>query len=164
MLGADASLCPAGYGVRFYKCRFRDRLDRRPPLSVWITSRHTGTSGERPHTALSDVGDPRQRHTFVTAFRLGHNDVIRSPVRMVLVGSASPDWSILSGSPPIWLKPRGESGPAHVVRLPAVSGPGQFLRQRGRFLRVHIARSLKGHRGVEAPQELISAIACSIAT
>ena len=34
-----------------------------------ITSRHTGMSGERPHTALSDVGDPTERHTFASALR-----------------------------------------------------------------------------------------------
>ena len=32
--------------------------------SAWfrITSRHSDISGERPHTALSDVGDPTERH------------------------------------------------------------------------------------------------------
>src|SRR4051812_23558330 len=42
-----------------------------PLSSLWPPSRQTGLSGERPHTAVSGVGDPRERQAFPEALRLG---------------------------------------------------------------------------------------------
>jgi hypothetical protein len=48
---------------QFVQLRSRLSLGTRGHLChVRITTRHAGTSGERPHTALSDVGDPTERH------------------------------------------------------------------------------------------------------
>src|SRR5437763_13551123 len=33
--------------------------------------RHTGISGERPHGAVSGVGDPRERHALIRVYPLG---------------------------------------------------------------------------------------------
>jgi len=42
-----------------------------------ITSRYTGISGEWPHTALSGVGDPTERHAFLRLYALGSFGVVR---------------------------------------------------------------------------------------
>jgi hypothetical protein len=69
-------------------------------VSSGITSRHTGLSGEGPHTALSDVGDPRQSAT------LSHGFAPWGQIRRCSaprpdghsVGSASPDSGDLTRS------------------------------------------------------------------
>src|SRR5262249_7339152 len=111
-----------------YRCRSMAMTDQEPPLShQGITSRLTGLSGERPHTALSDVGDPRQSATlYSSALRLGvRYDVVRLLVGIVTLWDQPPLIpGILPGSPPIWPRPRGEFRPGDAVQLPAASGPG----------------------------------------
>ena len=51
--------------VRRFFSRCRENNHPEPGTTsvlVGITSRHSGISGERPQAAVSDVGDPTERH------------------------------------------------------------------------------------------------------
>ena len=80
-----------------------------------ITSRHSGISGERPHTALSDVGDPTERHASRTAFRLEGDRRRCSAPRpgwSAMCESASPDSGDCISLTPSLAKTAGRISPS----------------------------------------------------
>ena len=120
-----------------------------------ITSRHTGLSGERPHTALSDVGDPTERHAFASAFR--H----RTPRRCsaprsdrCYVRSASPDSFDAIRFTPSLAKTAGRISARAFGPGPRLAWSRAVPHQRSRFLTLFQCREL-GCRGVEVSQKLI---------
>ena len=154
-LGADENPCttthvalylligPKTVGTRGHLCR------------VQITTRHTSRSGELPHTALSDVGDPTERLAFRSAFRHWTRTALFGPSfgigttrdRLPLTRS------MVSASPRVWPRPRRISARA-LGPDPTSYKARHFPSQRSSFLLVVRGRKMSC-RGIKVSQKLI---------